>query len=63
MKTQWDCTTTEEEMLEKNLYPSLITTLTPKAVVNSREFSPFVIQIDDSTGMATIVNPISSEIL
>ncbi|WP_342260028.1 virB8 family protein [Candidatus Tisiphia endosymbiont of Metellina segmentata] len=32
-------------------------------VVNSREFSPFVIQIDDSTGMATIVNPISSEIL
>lgn len=32
-------------------------------VVNSREFSPFVIQIDDSTGMATIVNPISLEIL
>ena len=32
-------------------------------VVNSREFSPFVIQIDDSTGMATIVNPISSEVL
>ncbi|OZG32462.1 MULTISPECIES: VirB8 family type IV secretion system protein [Rickettsieae] len=32
-------------------------------VINSREFSPFVIQIDNSTGMATIVNPISSEIL
>lgn len=32
-------------------------------VINSREFSPFVIQIDDSTGVATIVNPISSEIL
>ncbi|WP_375359841.1 virB8 family protein [Candidatus Tisiphia endosymbiont of Nemotelus uliginosus] len=32
-------------------------------VINSREFSPFVIQIDNSTGAATIVNPISSEIL
>ncbi len=32
-------------------------------VVNSREFSPFVIQIDDSTGVSTIVNPVSSEIL
>lgn len=32
-------------------------------VLNSREFSPFVIQIDNNTGMATIVNPISSEIL
>ncbi len=31
--------------------------------INSREFSPFVIQIDNSTGAATIVNPISSEIL
>lgn len=32
-------------------------------IVNSREFSPFVIQIDDSTGMATVVNPVSSDIL
>lgn len=32
-------------------------------VVNSREFSPFVIQIDDSTGMATVVNPVSSTML
>jgi type IV secretion system protein VirB8 len=32
-------------------------------VVNSREFNPFVIQVDNSTGVATIVNPVSSEIL
>jgi len=32
-------------------------------VVNSKEFDPFVIQINDNTGAATIVNPISSEIL
>ncbi|XVN43100.1 MAG: VirB8/TrbF family protein [Candidatus Rickettsia vulgarisii] len=32
-------------------------------IVNSREFSPFVIQINDSTGMATVVNPVSSTIL
>ncbi|MCC8417519.1 MAG: virB8 family protein [Rickettsia endosymbiont of Bryobia graminum] len=32
-------------------------------IVNSREFSPFVIQIDDSSGMATVVNPLSSTVL
>jgi type IV secretion system protein VirB8 len=26
-------------------------------VVNSKEFDPFVIQINDNTGAATIVNP------
>jgi len=32
-------------------------------VVNTKRFDPFVIQIDDTTGMAKIVNPISSNIL
>ncbi len=32
-------------------------------VVNSREFSPFVIQIDNNTGVATIVNPTSLKVL
>lgn len=32
-------------------------------VVNSREFSPFVVQIDNNTGVATIVNPTSSMML
>ena len=32
-------------------------------VINTKRFDPFVIQIDDTTGMAKIVNPINSEIL
>ncbi|WP_341763591.1 virB8 family protein [Candidatus Tisiphia endosymbiont of Beris chalybata] len=32
-------------------------------IVNSREFSPFVIQVDNDTGRAVIVNPISSSML
>ena len=32
-------------------------------IVNSKQFDPFVIQIDESTGTAKVVNPISSEIL
>jgi type IV secretion system protein VirB8 len=32
-------------------------------VVNSRTFDPFVIQVDNTTGVTTIVNPISSDIL
>lgn len=32
-------------------------------VVNSKEFDPFVIQIDNATGVAQVVNPASSEIL
>jgi type IV secretion system protein VirB8 len=41
----------------------IISVATVTFLINSREFSPFVIQIDDSTGITTIVNPISSEIL
>lgn len=41
----------------------IISVATVTFLINSREFSPFVIQIDDSTGLTTIVNPISSEIL
>lgn len=32
-------------------------------VINTKRFDPFVIQIDDTTGMAKIVNPINSQIL
>ncbi len=32
-------------------------------VINTKRFDPFVIQIDDTTGMAKIVNPINSKIL
>lgn len=32
-------------------------------VVDSRRFDPFVIQIDDTTGMAKVVNPVNSSVL
>ncbi len=32
-------------------------------VVNSKRFDPFVIQIDDTTGMAKVVNPLESSVL
>jgi type IV secretion system protein VirB8 len=32
-------------------------------VINTKRFDPFVIQIDDTTGIAKIVNPISSDVL
>ncbi len=32
-------------------------------VVNSKEYDPFVIQIDNTTGVTSVVNPMSSEIL
>ena len=32
-------------------------------IMNSKRFDPFVIQIDDTTGMAKIVNPVSSSVL
>ncbi len=32
-------------------------------VVNAKRFDPFVIQIDDTTGMAKVVNPINSSVL
>ncbi len=32
-------------------------------VINTKEFDPFVIQIDESTGMAKIVTPVTSKIL
>ena len=42
---------------------SIVSVIVVAIILNSREFSPFVIQIDESTGMATVVNPVSSEIL
>lgn len=32
-------------------------------VINTKRFDPFVIQIDDTTGMAKIVNPINASVL
>ncbi len=32
-------------------------------VINTKRFDPFVIQIDDTTGIAKVVNPISSSVL
>lgn len=32
-------------------------------VINTKKFDPFVIQIDDTTGVAKIVNPLSSNVL
>ena len=32
-------------------------------VINTKRFDPFVIQIDDTTGIAKVVNPLSSSIL
>lgn len=42
---------------------SIVSTGVVAYVVNAKKFDPFVIQIDDTTGMAKVVNPISSEIL
>lgn len=42
---------------------SIVSIIAVAAVVNSKEFDPFVIQIDESTGLAKIVNPTSSDVL
>jgi type IV secretion system protein VirB8 len=42
---------------------SIISIIVVAYVVNTKRFDPFVIQIDDTTGMAKIVNPISSSVL
>lgn len=42
---------------------TIISVLVISIVVNAKEFDPFVIQIEESTGMAKIVNPVSTEIL
>ncbi len=41
----------------------VIATLVIAFVVNSKQFDPFVIQLDDSTGRAVIVTPVSSTLL
>lgn len=42
---------------------SIVSVMVVAYVVNSKRFDPFVIQIDDVTGVAKIVNPLSSEYL
>jgi type IV secretion system protein VirB8 len=42
---------------------SIISVSVVAYVVNAKRFDPFVIQIDDTTGMAKIVNPINSSVL
>lgn len=50
-------------LLFVSLIISITTIIAIAIVVNSKQYDPFVIQIDDSTGMATIVNPITSTVL
>lgn len=42
---------------------SIVSVMVVAYVVNTKRFDPFVIQIDDVTGVAKIVNPLSSDIL
>lgn len=42
---------------------SIVSILTVAIVINSKRFDPFVIQVDETTGMAKIVNPMSSDVL
>lgn len=42
---------------------SIVSVIALSVIVNSRKFDPFVIQIDQSTGVARVVNPVSSQIL
>lgn len=42
---------------------SIVAVGTVAYVINSKRFDPFVIQIDDTTGMAKVVNPINSTVL
>ncbi|MFK7973317.1 MAG: virB8 family protein [Rickettsiaceae bacterium] len=45
------------------LFLSIVTIGAIAYVVNSKSFYPFVIQIDNKTGVAEIVNPVSSTVL
>ena len=42
---------------------SIVSVVVVAYVVNTKRFDPFVIQIDDTTGMAKVVNPINSSVL
>jgi type IV secretion system protein VirB8 len=42
---------------------SIVSIMVIAYVVNSKKFDPFVIQIDDTTGVAQIVNPLTPSIL
>jgi len=45
------------------LFVSVVSIVSAVVVINLKEFDPFVVQIDDSTGIAKVVNPVSTEIL
>ncbi len=42
---------------------SIVSVISAAIIINAKSFDPFVVQIDDTTGMAKIVNPVSAEIL
>jgi type IV secretion system protein VirB8 len=42
---------------------SIVSVISAAIIINAKSFDPFVVQIDDTTGMAKIVNPVSTEIL
>lgn len=50
-------------MLGISLILLIVMILAIAIVVNSKQFDPFVIQIDDSTGMATVVNPVGDDVI
>lgn len=41
----------------------IITSIAMAFIVNAKQFEPFVIQIDDTTGATTVVNPITSDVI
>lgn len=45
------------------LFLSVATIISIAVVVNAKKFDPFVIQLDETTGMAKIVNPVLSDVI
>jgi len=71
-KVTWASERYESILTQRNLFVLItiialgglsIAMLSAVKIMNSKEIMPFVIQVDESTGTTTIVNPLGSEIL
>lgn len=71
-KVTWATERYESILTQRNLFVFItiialvglsISMLSAVKIMNSKEIMPFVIQVDESTGTTTIVNPLGSEIL
>jgi len=71
-KVTWATERYESILTQRNLFVLItiialvglsIAMLSAVKIMNSKEIMPFVIQVDESTGATTIVNPLGSEIL